>query len=85
MEFLAKLRFNDVFGKCSPIDKSIASGITNFKKHVVFGTITPCVFFLLGFLKPNVYVVPLPLNLDGLKTSMCNTMNLITPDMLKRI
>ncbi|GBN93349.1 hypothetical protein AVEN_107077-1 [Araneus ventricosus] len=47
--------------------------------------ITPCDFSLWGFVKDKVYVPPLPRNLEDLRTRIGNALNLVTPDMLKRV
>ncbi|GBN23542.1 hypothetical protein AVEN_102276-1 [Araneus ventricosus] len=40
---------------------------------------------LEGFVKDKVYVPPLQQNLENLRTRIGNVLNLITPDMLKRV
>ncbi|GBM04677.1 hypothetical protein AVEN_44819-1 [Araneus ventricosus] len=46
----------------------------------------PC-DFLVGFVKDKVYVPSLPRNLEDLRThtQVMNALNLVTPDMLKRV
>ncbi|GBN49380.1 hypothetical protein AVEN_175940-1 [Araneus ventricosus] len=40
--------------------------------------ITPCGFFLWGFVKDKVYVPPLPHNLEDLRICIANALNLVT-------
>ncbi|GBM84505.1 hypothetical protein AVEN_67404-1 [Araneus ventricosus] len=47
--------------------------------------ITPFDFFLWGFVKDKVFVPPLTSNLEDLRTRIGNALNLVTPDMLKRV
>ncbi|GBN62422.1 hypothetical protein AVEN_201545-1, partial [Araneus ventricosus] len=47
--------------------------------------ITPCDFFLWVFVKDKLYVPPLPRNLEELRTRVGNALNLVTPDMLRRV
>ncbi|GBM21079.1 hypothetical protein AVEN_200767-1 [Araneus ventricosus] len=47
--------------------------------------ITPCDFFMWGFVKDKVFVPPLPHNLEDLQTRIGNALKLETPDMLKRV
>ncbi|GBN98293.1 hypothetical protein AVEN_121963-1 [Araneus ventricosus] len=47
--------------------------------------IAPCDFSWWGFVKDKVYAPPLPRNLEDLRTRIGNALNLVTPDMLKRV
>lgn len=83
------------FLKDSPANKIICKCYHKFEKsgclrnHMTFSYVFAAVrlsdFFLWCFVKDNMYVVPLPHNLDDLKTCICNAQNLRTPDMLKRV
>jgi hypothetical protein len=47
--------------------------------------ITPCDFFLWGFLEEAVYVPPLATTLDDLKTRITAAVNSVTQDILHRV
>ena len=47
--------------------------------------LTPCDFFLLGYVKGLVYVFPLPTSVDNLKTRITEALITIDPDMLVRV
>jgi hypothetical protein len=47
--------------------------------------LTPCDFFLWGYVKDRVYLPPLPINLPKLKSSIVAAVHSITPDMLDRV
>jgi hypothetical protein len=44
--------------------------------------LTPCDFFLWGYLKDRVYLPPLPVNLPELRRRIVAAVQSITPDML---
>ena len=45
---------------------------------------TPCDFFLWGYLKGRVYVPPLPADLDALTNRITAAVNSVTEDALRR-
>ena len=47
--------------------------------------LTPCDFFLWGFVKDRVFVPPLPLNLDDLKQRIRQAVASVDADMLQRV
>ena len=47
--------------------------------------LTPCDFFLWGFVKDIVYVPPLPMSLKELRDRITHTLQTITADMLHRV
>jgi hypothetical protein len=47
--------------------------------------ITPCDFFLWGFVKEAVYVLPLATTLDDLKNRITAAVNSVTQDILHRV
>ncbi|PSN30867.1 hypothetical protein C0J52_26252 [Blattella germanica] len=47
--------------------------------------LTPCDFFLCGFVKDKVYVPPLPQNLEELKNRIHTAIRSVTMDMLIRV
>ena len=47
--------------------------------------LTPCYFFLCGFVKDSVYVPPLPNSLKELRDRITHAMQTITADMLHRV
>lgn len=47
--------------------------------------LTPCDFFLWGFVKDNVYVPPLPHNLEELKNRIRTAITPVSMDMLTRV
>ena len=47
--------------------------------------LTPCEFFLWGFVKEAVYVPSLPTALDGLKNRITSAVNSVTQDILLRV
>ena len=47
--------------------------------------LTPCNFFLWGYVKGLVYVPPLPTSVDDLKTRITEALKTIDPDMLVRV
>ena len=47
--------------------------------------LTPCDFFLWGYVKDLVYVPPLPTSVDDLKTRITEVLKTIDPDMLVRV
>jgi len=47
--------------------------------------ITPCDFFLWGFVKESVYVPSLPTTLDDLKNHITTAVNSVTQDVLLRV
>ena len=47
--------------------------------------LTPCDFFLWGYVKDLVYVPPLPKSVDDLKTRITEALKTINPDMLVRV
>jgi len=47
--------------------------------------LTPCDFFLWGFVKEAVYVPSLPTTLDDLKNHITTTVNSVTQDILLRV
>ena len=46
---------------------------------------TPCDFFLWGYVKERVYVPPLPADLDELTNSTTAAVNSVTEDTLRRV
>ncbi|GBM91324.1 hypothetical protein AVEN_188614-1 [Araneus ventricosus] len=50
-----------------------------------FPDLTPCDFFLWGFVKDNEFVPPLPQNLQELKQRITNVLNALTWDLLSRM
>jgi hypothetical protein len=46
--------------------------------------LTPCDFFLWGFVKDSVYVPPLPMSLKDLRDRITHALQTITADMLHR-
>ena len=46
---------------------------------------TPCEFFLLGYVKERVCVPPLPPDLDDLRNRITAAVNSVTEDTLRRI
>jgi len=46
--------------------------------------VTPCDFFLWGYVKDQVYVPPLPPNIPELKVQIRTTIETITVDMLQK-
>jgi len=47
--------------------------------------LTPCDFFLWGFVKDSVYVPALPMSLKELRARITNALRTITADMLHRV
>ena len=47
--------------------------------------ITPCDFFLWGFVKDSVYIPPLPMSLKELRDRITHALQTITADMLHRV
>jgi hypothetical protein len=47
--------------------------------------LTPCDFFLWGFVKDSVYVPPLPMSLKELRDRITHALQTITTDMLHRL
>jgi hypothetical protein len=47
--------------------------------------LTPCDFFLWGFVKDNVYVPPLPMSLSELRDRITHALQTVTADMLHRV
>ncbi|PNF17170.1 hypothetical protein B7P43_G09082 [Cryptotermes secundus] len=47
--------------------------------------LTPCDFFLWGFVKDAVYVPPLPTNLNGLRNRITAAVNSVTQDICHRV
>jgi hypothetical protein len=47
--------------------------------------LTPCDFFLCGFVKDSVYVPPLPMSLKELRDRITRALQTITADMLHRV
>jgi len=47
--------------------------------------LTPCDFFLWGFVKDSVYVPPLPMSLNELRDRITHALQTITVDMLHRV
>ena len=47
--------------------------------------LTPCDFFLWGFVKDSVCVPPLPMSLKELRDRITHTLQTITSDMLHRV
>jgi len=47
--------------------------------------LTPCNFFLWGFVKDSVYVPPLPMSLNELRDQITHALQTITADMLHRV
>jgi hypothetical protein len=47
--------------------------------------LTPCDFFLWGYVKDHVYLPPLPINLPELRCSIVAAVLSITSDMLDRV
>ncbi|GFG33206.1 hypothetical protein Cfor_02512, partial [Coptotermes formosanus] len=47
--------------------------------------LTPCDFFLWGFVKGSVYVPPLPVSLTELRDRITHALQTITADMLHRV
>ena len=47
--------------------------------------LTPCDFFLWGFVKDTVYVPPLPANLQDLRNRITAAVALVDRDMLTRV
>ena len=47
--------------------------------------LTPCDFFLWGFVKDSVYVPPLPMSLSELRDRITHALQTITADMLHRV
>jgi hypothetical protein len=47
--------------------------------------LTPCDFFLWGYVKDRVYMPPLPTNLPELRCTIVAAVATITPDMLTRV
>ena len=46
---------------------------------------TPCDFFLCGYVKERVYVPPLPADLDELRNRITAAVNSMTEDTLRRV
>ena len=46
---------------------------------------TPCDFFLWGYVKERVYVPPLPADLDELTNGIMATVKSVTEDTLRRV
>jgi hypothetical protein len=46
---------------------------------------TPCDFFLWGYVKECVYVSPLPADLDELRNRITAAVNSVTEDILSRV
>ena len=46
---------------------------------------TPCDFFLLGYIKDQVYVPPLPTSISELKVRIRTAIETITADMLQTV
>ena len=46
---------------------------------------TPCDFFLLGYVKERVYVPPLPTDWDELRNRIPAAVNSVTEDSLRRV
>ena len=46
---------------------------------------TPCDFFLWGYVKERVYVPPLPADLDELRNRITVAVNSVTEDTLRRV
>jgi hypothetical protein len=47
--------------------------------------LTPCGFFLWGFVKDSVYVPPLPMSLKELRDRITHALQTITADMLHQV
>jgi len=47
--------------------------------------LTPCDFFLWGYIKERVYVPPLPADLDGLTNRITAAVKSVTEDTLRRV
>jgi hypothetical protein len=46
---------------------------------------TPCDFFLWGYVNERVYVPPLPTDLDELRNRITAAVNFVTEDTLRRV
>jgi hypothetical protein len=53
--------------------------------HPVSPDLTPCDFFLWGFIKDSVYVPPLLTPMQGLRDRITHALQAITVDMLHRV
>ena len=47
--------------------------------------LTVCDFFVWGYVKDRVYVLPLPATVDELQERITAALNSVTPDMLQRV
>ena len=47
--------------------------------------VTPCDYFLCGYVKDKVFVPPQPVNIPDLKNRITAAVETITPDLLSRV
>ena len=57
----------------------------HFQRYVVGPNLTPCDFFLWGYIKDRVFVLPLPVSLNGLKQRITTAVASVDEDMLRSV
>ena len=57
----------------------------HFQRYVVSPDLTPCDFFLWGYIKDRVFVLPLPVSLNELKQSITTAVASVDEDMLRSV
>ena len=57
----------------------------HFQRHVVSPDLTPCDFFLWGYIKERVFVPPLPVSLNELKQRITTAVASVDEDMLRSV
>ena len=57
----------------------------HFQRYVVSPDLTPCHFFLWGYVKDRVFVPPLPVSLNELKLRITTDVASVDEDMLKSV
>ena len=57
----------------------------HFQRYVVSPDLTPCDFFLCGYIKDRDFVVPLPISLNELKQRITTAVASVDEDMLRSV
>ena len=57
----------------------------HFQRYAVSPDLTPCDFFLWGYIKDRVFVPPLPVSLNELKQSIRTAVASVDEDMLRSV
>ena len=57
----------------------------HFQRYVVSPDLTPCDFFLWGYIKDRVFVPPLPVSLNELKQRITTAFASVDEDMIRSV